>query len=459
MQIYMVGICGTAMGNLAVLLKKKGYAVTGSDENIFPPMSDFLIDHQINIEKGYSNVIPHSTDLVIIGNAISRGNPQAEQVLRDKIPYMSMPAAVGKYILEQTKNIVVSGTHGKTTTTSILVNILREAGLDPGFLIGGIATDLGTGGHIGKDPVFVIEGDEYDSAFFDKRSKFVHYSPDILIINNIEFDHSDIFSDLNAVKNSFKQVINIVPDNGMIIANGDSENVRELVNRAPCPVKLYGEKKDAVFQMKITDDTIPLRFKVNDKDFALSSVWGKHNAYNGTASIAVALELGIAFPHIVKGLMNYKGVQRRMQYIGSWEKGVKFYQDFAHHPTAIKHTLTAFKSAFPEKRIVAIVEPRSNTMVRNYLQDELKDALSIGDMIYLSDLHRKEKIPNEHRLDREAILKFLSDKGKEVSYANDGDSIFKKLREKSEPNDIVIIMTNGNFGGLIKRVSESTMVQ
>ena len=455
MQIYMIGIGGTAMGNLAVLLKENGHQVIGSDESVYPPMSDFLKQNHIEVAPGYKNQIPHKTDLVIIGNAISRGNDQAEQVLREKIPFMSMPEAIGKFILERTKNVVVSGTHGKTTTTSMLVSILRAAGLDPGFLIGGIAAELGTGGHIGKDPVFVIEGDEYDSAFFDKRSKFVHYSPDILIINNIEFDHSDIFANLTAVENSFKQVINIVPDNGIIMANGDDENVRKLTASTQCPVRYYGSEEKADTNFTVIDDAPPLKLTLNNKNYEVNSVWGIHNAYNAVASIVAAVELGISESDIQKGLENFKGVERRMQLIGKWQSGVKFFLDFAHHPTAIKSTLSAFKKAFPGNRIVAIVEPRSNTMVRNYLQNELIDAMQIGDMIYLADLHRKEKIPLEQRLDRDKILGILAERGREVSYAVDGNSIFSELENKSQPEDIVVIMSNGSFGGLIHRIEEN----
>lgn len=456
MNIFMIGICGTAMANLASMLSQIGHSVMGSDENIYPPMSDFLKQRQIKIFGGFEEKIPKKTDLVIIGNAVSRGNPQAEQALREKMKIASMPQVIGEAFLNKTQNIVVTGTHGKTTTTAMLVAILRSAGLDPGFLIGGISSDLGTGSHIGSDPLFVIEGDEYDSAFFDKRSKFVHYAPDILIINNIEFDHGDIFRDLADIKRSFRQVVNIVPDNGLIVVNGDDNEAGEVCQKAPAPINFFGKNDDSKFQFKIKTAAKPLSFSLAGMDISISNIWGEHNAYNASAAATAALHLGIKPTAIVDGLGKFSGVKRRMQKIGQWKNGAEFYQDFAHHPTAIKNTLLAFRQAFADKRLVAVVEPRSNTMVRNFLQKELIDALSNSDYVYLGLLHRLQKIPKAERLDKEKVLMDLKQLGIECSKEENADNIFEALKKTTQKDDIVLIMSNGSFDGLIENIANES---
>jgi UDP-N-acetylmuramate: L-alanyl-gamma-D-glutamyl-meso-diaminopimelate ligase len=454
MKIYLIGICGTAMANLAGLLKALGHSVSGSDNNVFPPMSDFLREKGISIDKGYENPVPEDIDLVVIGNVVSRGNPQAEQVLREKLPYTSMAAAIGRFFMEKSRNIVITGTHGKTTTTSMTAHILRSAGKNPGFLIGGISRSLNTGSNAGGGEYFVIEGDEYDTAFFDKRSKFVHYSPDILVINNIEFDHADIFDNLKDIEKSFRQVVNLVPDNGVIIANGDQPVIRNLLKSSPAPVLYYGKNRENDFQITIGQPALPLRFSLNGEEYELENMLGEFNAFNAAAAVIASLRAGVSPESIKKSLISFAGVKRRADFITQWKNGALFYQDFAHHPTAVKNILTAFKNAFPERKLIAVLEPRSNTMVRNYHQQSLLEALVEADTVYLADLHRKEKIPEAERLDRDLIFSELGSRGKETHKAATGKEIFRQLKENSDNHDLVVIMSNGAFDNIFELIKE-----
>jgi UDP-N-acetylmuramate: L-alanyl-gamma-D-glutamyl-meso-diaminopimelate ligase len=447
MHIYMIGICGTAMGNLALLLRQLGHQVSGSDREAFPPMSDFLIANNIRIDDWKQTPIPPGTELVIVGNAVSRGQPQAEQLLREKYPMLSMPAAISRFLLPQRHVAVVAGTHGKTTTTALLAHILRHSGRDCGFLIGGLARNLGRGAELGSDPIFVIEGDEYDSAFFDKRSKFIHYHPDTLLLNNLEFDHADIFADMEALRRSFRHLLAIVPDNGRIIYNAGDNELQRLVGAAftpPTACRLGGEGATFIWQRQAGESLL----KDEAGRFTLARLWGRHNAANAMLAIAAARHLGVNDRAIAAATASFAGVERRLQEIARWPGDIILFEDFAHHPTAISATLTALRQQFPNQRLVAVVEPRSNTMARGFHQDTLPQALAVADVVYLARPHRYEQLPKEQRLDREKVLRQVAAGGREVRHEADGAAILAALRQSSRAGDRIVIMSNGSFSGL-----------
>ena len=351
--IHFVGVCGTAMASVAAMCRDLGLTVTGSDENVYPPMSTFLEARGIRLTAGYhESNLDHRPDLIVIGNAMKRGNPEIERVLDERLNFCSLPELVRDRFLTGKHSIVVAGTHGKTTTTSLLAWVLESAGLQPGFLIGGIPNNFPDGGaHVGQGRFFAIEGDEYDTAFFDKRSKFVHYRPDTVILNNIEFDHADIFQDLSAVKRAFRQLVAIVPRRGLIIANGEDAIVQEVIEGAPCRTKLFTLADASGYKLPLA---------------------GAHNHRNAAAVAVCAGALGLTRQQIQQGFSTFTGVKRRMEVRGE-AAGVTVLDDFAHHPTAITETIRAIREKYPRRRVWALFEPRSNTTRRNIFQRELTD--------------------------------------------------------------------------------------
>lgn len=456
-RIHFIAVCGTAMGNLAVKMKQIGYSVTGSDDNFYPPMSTFLENNGIRVYDSFAEEnIAYNPDLVIIGNAVVRGNPEAEYVLNNKLPYMSFPEALKEFFLRGNQNIVVTGTHGKTTTASLLAHLLTHAGRQPGFLIGGLPKNFDTGFQLGKGEQFVIEGDEYDSAFFDKRSKFIHYLPEIVILNNIEFDHADIFRDLEDIKTTFRHLIKIIPQKGLLIANSDDPVVTELIATSFTPVETFGRGENAAW--KIHD----IRNRENGVSFSLDHagtrfgdfslpLLGTHNVMNATGAIIVLHHLNLTNREIQDGLDTFKSIRRRLEIRGE-VNGIVVYDDFAHHPTAIRETLSGLRQKFPQVRIWAIFEPRTNTTRRNLLQKEITSALETADGVVIGKINRPHLLKPEERLNREQICKTLQEKNRQTYFNDSVEKIIDWLAPQLKPGDQVAIMSNGSFDGIHEKL-------
>jgi UDP-N-acetylmuramate: L-alanyl-gamma-D-glutamyl-meso-diaminopimelate ligase len=374
-HLHFVGICGTAMGSVAAALKDRGFVVTGSDEKVYPPMSTFLRERGIILTEGYApENIPADTDLVIVGNAISRGNPEVESVLNRKLTYLSLPETLKLFFLRGRHNLVVTGTHGKTTTTSLLTWILQEAGLEPAYLIGGIAKNLGQGCSLHDSKFAVIEGDEYDTAFFDKRSKFVHYLPELVIVNNIEFDHADIFENLDAIKLSFRRLLNIVPSEGMVLINGDDPNCIDVARDCRAELVEVGFSENAARHIReVHYDSEGSKFTLLDHVFR-TSMTGEYNVRNAAMAVSAAHFYGVSLDVIAKSLLTFEGIKRRQEIRGTVHD-ITIVDDFGHHPTAIRETLRGLRYRFPGRRLWALFEPRSNTTRRAVFQHELPRAL------------------------------------------------------------------------------------
>src|SRR5438309_2463927 len=398
-SVHFVGICGTAMASAAAAMQEKGVKVSGSDQNVYPPMSTFLAERKIQVISGYAERnLAHKPDLVVIGNAISRGNPEAEFVLNHKLRYCSLPELLKEFFIRGKRSIVITGTHGKTTTTSLLTWVFEHNKLNPGYLIGGIPNNLGQGARFTESPWFIIEGDEYDTAFFDKRSKFVHYLPEIAIINNLEFDHADIFESLESIKTSFKHFIRLIPRNGLLLANGDDTNLAPLLKVTHCPVKRFGLGEGNAFQaFNIRYGPTATEFEIPSFKFHLNLV-GELNVRNALAVIGCAKHCGLKNHQIQAAFDTFKGIKRRMEVRGI-SGGVTVLDDFGHHPTAIRETLRALRLKYPQQRLWAIFEPRSNTTRRNVFQTELPGAFSDADAVVISQVARLELLAPAERLD------------------------------------------------------------
>ncbi|HWQ91312.1 MAG TPA: UDP-N-acetylmuramate:L-alanyl-gamma-D-glutamyl-meso-diaminopimelate ligase, partial [Clostridia bacterium] len=407
-SVHFTGICGTAMASVAAAMQEKGVKVTGSDQNVYPPMSTFLAERGIEVTSGYAEQnLSHKPDLVVIGNAISRGNPEAEYVLDHKLLYCSLPELLKHYFIRGKRSLVVSGTHGKTTTTSLLTWVFEHNGLRPSFLIGGIPTNLGQGARFTDSEWFILEGDEYDTAFFDKRSKFVHYLPEVAIINNLEFDHADIFTDLEAIKTSFRHFIRLVPRNGLLLGNGDDPNLAPLLKVTHCPVKRYGLGEDnAVGAFNIRYGPTATEFEIPSFKFHTNLV-GELNVRNALAVVACAKHCGLKNHQIQSAFDTFKGIKRRMEVRGI-AGGVTILDDFGHHPTAIRETLRALRIKYPHQKIWAIFEPRTNTTRRNVFQTELARAFDEADVVVVSQVARLELLPVAERLNPEKLMQDLA---------------------------------------------------
>lgn len=462
-HIHLIGICGTAMASLAGMLQLEGHTVTGSDAAAYPPMSDLLESLGIRVMEPYAekNLEPRP-DLVIVGNAISRGNVELEYVLDQRIPFRSMAQTVYEEFLTGRESLVVAGTHGKTTTTSMLAWIYETAArmrgeLGPSFLIGGVAENFGTSFRVeaGTRP-FILEGDEYDTAFFDKGPKFMHYFPDALILTHVEFDHADIYRDLDSVKTAFKRLVNLVPRRGRIVAFDGSENVSECVDRAFCPVERYGFSADSAW--RITD----LRYENGMSRWTLlrsGQPWahltlpvaGEHNALNATAAAALAAGQALPQDAIVEGLATFRSVRRRLE-VRAEVDGITIIDDFAHHPTAIRETLRALRSTYPGRRLWAVLEPRSNTLRRNVFERELVDSLALADQIILAAVYQTEKIPVAERLHPENVVASLTAAGKPALLVANADAIVANIAPRLAPGDVVAILSNGGFEGIYDKL-------
>ena len=458
-HFHFIGICGTAMGSVAAALQNRGYTITGSDQNVYPPMSDFLIKNNINVSVGHDeNNIPDKVDLVVIGNAMSRGNVEVESVLNRKIPYTSLPELIKRYFLQGKRNIVITGTHGKTTTSSIIAHLLNDNGLNPNLMIGGIPLDIGEGGRFTESEFFVIEGDEYDTAFFDKRSKFVHYMPEIVVVNNIEFDHADIFNNIEEIKLSFKRMLNIVPENGIVFVNGDDNDAVEVTENCRAPVIKVGANDDCDFKIEnLNLESFNSSFSIKDNSYQLP-MDGEFNVRNAAMAIAVSDFLNIDQKNIIESVSKFSGIARRQELRGE-EKNIKVIDDFGHHPTAIAATIGALKQRYPDSKIWAIFEPRSNTSRRNLLQSELEDSLSQADGVIISEVPNPEKVLDGELLDVESVIENLSSRGKEAFIGLSSDDIVNKLIPLTSSGDTIVVLSNGGFGGIHDKLLEALKVK
>jgi UDP-N-acetylmuramate: L-alanyl-gamma-D-glutamyl-meso-diaminopimelate ligase len=447
-SIHFVGICGTAMASVAAAMQEKGVKVTGSDQNVYPPMSDFLAGRKIEVIAGYAEQnLAHKPDLIVIGNAISRGNPEAEYVLDHKLHYCSLPELLKEFFIRGKRSLVVAGTHGKTTTTSLLAWLFEHNGLNPSYLIGGIPNNLGQGARFTDSEWFIIEGDEYDTAFFDKRSKFVHYLPEVGIINNLEFDHADIFDNLDSIKTSFKHFIRLIPRNGLLLANGDDPNLAPLLAVTHCPVKRFGlSEANAVQAFNIRYGPTATEFEIPSFKFHINLV-GEINVRNALAVIACAKHCGLKNHQIQSAFSTFKGIKRRMEVRGI-AGGVTIVDDFGHHPTAIRETLRALRIKYPNQKVWAIFEPRSNTTRRNVFQSELVSAFADADAVVVSQIARLELLAPEQRLDPVRLMADLTASGKTSAYLADADAIVAHLAGNVQGGEIVCVFSNGGFGGI-----------
>jgi UDP-N-acetylmuramate: L-alanyl-gamma-D-glutamyl-meso-diaminopimelate ligase len=453
-SVHFIGICGTAMASAAVALKEKGVQVTGSDQNVYPPMSLFLAERNIEVISGYAETnLARKPDLVVIGNAISRGNPEAEYVLDHKLAYCSLPELLKHFFIRGKRSLVVSGTHGKTTTTSLLTWVFEHNGLNPSYLIGGIPNNLGQGARFTDSEWFIIEGDEYDTAFFDKRSKFIHYLPEVALINNLEFDHADIFADLEAVKTSFKHFIRLVPRNGLLLANGDDPNLVSLLDVTHCPVKRFGlGESNAIQAFNLRYGPTATEFEIPSFKFHTNFL-GELNVRNALAVIACAKHCGLKNHQIQSAFDTFTGIKRRMEVRGI-AGGVTVVDDFGHHPTAIRETLRALRIKYPHQKVWAIFEPRSNTTRRNVFQSELADAFADADEVVIAQVARLELLSPEQRLDPEQLIKDLKKARKAAAYLPDVNSIVEHVLKRVEGGEIIVVFSNGGFGGIHSRLLE-----
>jgi UDP-N-acetylmuramate: L-alanyl-gamma-D-glutamyl-meso-diaminopimelate ligase len=448
-SVHFIGIGGSAMASAAVAMHERGFAVTGSDQSlIYPPMSTFLSERKIPVMTGYAESnLSHGPDLVVVGNAISRGNPEVEVVLDRKLRYCSLPELLKEFFIRGRRSLVVCGTHGKTTTTSLLTWVLECAGLNPSFLIGGIPRNLGQGARFTNSDWFVIEGDEYDTAFFDKRSKFVHYLPEVAIINNLEFDHADIFRDLSEIQLSFRRMVNLIPRNGLLLANGDEPSLANILNIQHCPVKRFGlgetnELKATGIRLQSMCST----FQLGDVRFEIPLI-GELNVRNALAVTACARHCGIGDAIIQRAFASFLSVRRRMEVRGE-VNGITIVDDFGHHPTAIRETIRALRVKFPNRRIWAIFEPRSNTTRRNVFQSELVDALERADAVVVAEVARLEQLRPEERLNPEKLMQDLRLTGKPAAYLPTVDSIVDHLASHAGVGDVLCVFSNGGFGDI-----------
>ena len=463
MRVHLIGICGTAMATLAALFKHRGHDVRGSDQAVYPPMSEFLAAEQIPVFEGYKpEQIDASLDLVIVGNAISRGNPELETVLERRIRHQSLPEAIRDHFLWSARAIVIAGTHGKTTTSALTGWLLLHGGADPTVFVGGIARNLGDGGssyRVGAPAApFVIEGDEYDSAFFDKTAKFLKYLPHIAVVNNIEFDHADIYEDLDAVRLAFRRLVNLVPRNGLTLLGADSPDAAALAARAQSPVETFGLADGLTWQattLHATAASTRFRLLHNGKDCGEFGVplLGAHNVRNSLAAVAVGHACGVPIDRLRDGLAAFAGVKRRLEVVGT-TRDIVVYDDFAHHPTAVAETLAALRAAQPAQRIWAIFEPRSASSCRRIFQDDFARAFAAADEIVIASVFRST-LPADERLSEDQLVADLRRAGRAARHLPDVETIVREVAADARPGDLVVVMSNGGFGGIHGKLLEA----
>ena len=461
-HFHFVGICGTAMGAVAAGMKARGFVVTGSDANVFPPMSTFLESQGILLFEGYKAAnIPADAEVIVIGNAISRGNEEAEAALERKLLYVSLPEVLKEYFLRGRRNFVVSGTHGKTTTASMLAWLIKSAGRDPSFMIGGLPKNLGCGALFTNSEITVLEGDEYDTAFFDKRSKFLHYLPECVVINNIEFDHADIYNNVEEIKLSFRRLLNIVPRNGVAFVNGDDANSLDVAENAPCPVKKVGMSAGSdVFIDGLDYRPDGTSFTLDGEVYHTEMV-GEINVRNAAMAISAARFAGLSAQECRDGLATFEGVARRQELRGE-VNGIKVVDDFAHHPTAIKLAVAALKQRYFGARVWVLFEPRSNTTKRNIFQKELAQALAAADFAVVAAIADLHKVAESERLDPDMLANDVAAFGGKAWYLPGVPEIVEFVGKRAVEGDIIAVLSNGGFGGihqkLLDRLAQNAVV-
>ena len=455
--IYIIAICGTGMASLAGLLKKAGYRVTGSDANVYPPMSTLLENAGIEIKSGYKKEnITGDIDLVVVGNAVSKNHEEVLAVQEAGIPYISMPQALSRFFLEGRKSLVVTGTHGKTTTSSMLSWVFEACGQKPGFMVGGWLKNFDTNHKLPGGDWFVTEGDEYDTAFFDKGPKFLHYRPYAAILTSIEFDHVDIYRDLEHIKESFRKFMEIIDPKGFLLVEYSDKNTKDVINKAQCEVETYGFSDKADWQVA------GYRFENGHGLFTLNHhgkevgrfhlpMIGRHNILNSAAVAAMALKCGLSADAVAEGLKSFKGIKRRQEVVGE-KNGVTVIDDFAHHPTAIHLTLEGAKEAWPGHRIWAVFEPRSATSRRKTFEESLPESFRLADRTIIADLFAPDKLKEEERLDPKKVVETIRSKGREAQFLPSVEKIIDYIAEHQQPGDVVMIMSSGGFDGIHQKL-------
>jgi UDP-N-acetylmuramate: L-alanyl-gamma-D-glutamyl-meso-diaminopimelate ligase len=459
LHLHLLGICGTGMAALAGILKEQGHRVTGSDEHAYPPMSDFLAHLGIPVANGYrpENLEP-PPDLVVVGNVIRRENPEAQAVLARDLPRLSLPEALNRFLVGGRQSLVVTGTHGKTTTTALIAWLLFALGLDPGFMVGGIAKNFDSNYRVGRGPYVVLEGDEYDTAFFDKRPKFIHFRPRVSVVTSVEFDHADIYPDLDRIIQAFEAFLAQVPPDGRVLAWGDDPLVRQVCRGSRAPVSFYGVGPDLAWQAAaLTPVTGGMAFSVFREgarwgDFNLPLL-GTHNVLNALAALAVLAEVGAQPAALKPALADFQGVKRRQEVVREvW--GVLVMQDFAHHPTAVAETLSAVRQGYPGRRLVAVFEPRTNTSRRKVFQEPYAHAFKDADLIIVREPPDLWKVPPEEQFSSRQLVADLTAQGKRALYFPDTDQLLLGLLQNLGVGDLVLVMSNGDFDHLVPRLCE-----
>ncbi len=456
-RIHLIAICGTAMGALASMLKEMGYVVTGSDQHVYPPMSDFLRERGIPICEGFSGEhLRKRPDLVVVGNAVSKGNPEVQAVEELGLAFCSMPQAINHFAAAGKKQIVITGTHGKTTTSSFIAWLLHCAELDPSFLIGGIIPDFQSNYKVGQGEWMVLEGDEYDTAFFDKGPKFLHYTPEVAVLTSVEFDHADIYTDLNHVKQSFRSFLASLASDARLVAYDQDPNVADLLPSASAEVAAYGHHPDSEWRIGQVTIAPPYTHFETYRRKALYATFktrmvGRHNLGNLLAGIAVGDHLNIDVDVIAHALESFRGVRRRQEVRGV-KNGVVVIDDFAHHPTAVKATVEAIKDFYGERRLFAIFEPRTNSSRRSVFQNVYPGCFDAADVICIRQAPLLEKIPKEERFSSEQLVADTQARGKEAHFFLDTDGIIAFVASQAKSGDVLLIMSNGGFENIHQRL-------
>ena len=441
------------MASVASMLKSAGYEVYGSDEQVYPPMSTFLTEQAIPILAGFNAAhLQPAPDLVVIGNAMSRGNPEVEYVLENKIPYKSLPAVLKEFFIQGKTSYVVTGTHGKTTSSALLAWLFEKNNCDPGFMIGGIPENFGYGAKVGTGSMFIVEGDEYDTAFFDKGPKFLHYLPDVVILNNIEFDHADIYNNLDEIKLNFRRLINLIPRNGLLIANGDDPNIEALLKYAFCPVITFGTNASSPVRIEqIVSTAGGSRFNLVKADQLHAQfeipLFGEHNVFNTTA-VALAGEWhGFSQAQIQAAFSTFKGIKKRLQ-LKAEVRDILIFDDFAHHPTAVKATLNGVRARFPQRRIWAVYEPRTSTAKRSLFFNQYLSAFDSADIVILGPIYRPDKVDSRELIQIEALVQAFHSQSKTAYHFQKVEHIIDFLKIGLKAGDVVLIMSNGSFDNI-----------